>query len=147
MKSIHLIFPHQLFQESPLFEIDVPIYIVEEYLFFKHYPFHKQKIAFHRASMKAYQNYLQGLNHKVHYIDSDHILADIRQFHEEIKSKKIDSINLIEPSDNWLEQRIESLSKSCKINTYPNPQFLNSKEDLAVFFKKEKSKVLNQINK
>ena len=49
MKQINIVFPHQLFEESPLFDGEGPIYLVEEYLFFKHYPFHKQKIAYHRT--------------------------------------------------------------------------------------------------
>lgn len=138
MQAINIIFPHQLFLNSPLLENNNEIYLIEEFLFFKQYKFHKQKIAFHRASMKAYQNYLQGLNLTVHYIDSYNVLSDIRQFHQEIKTKNIQTVNLIEPTDNWLEQRVESLSATCNINTYTNPQFLNSKEDLAGFFRKEK---------
>jgi deoxyribodipyrimidine photolyase-related protein len=138
MQAVNLIFPHQLFQKSPLLENNNEIYLIEEFLFFRQYKFHKQKIAFHRASMKAYQNYLQGLNLRVHYIDSDNILADVRNFHQELKAKKIDTINLIKPSDDWLEQRVNSLSDSCKIISHANPQFLNSKKDLAVFFRKDK---------
>lgn len=59
MKQINLIFPHQLFEASPLFDLDAPFYIVEEFLFFKQYKFHKQKIAFHRATMKRYADFIQ----------------------------------------------------------------------------------------
>ena len=139
MKAINIIFPHQLFLNSPLLENENEIYLIEEYLFFKQYKFHKQKIAFHRASMKAYQIYLQDLNRTVHYIGSEHVLSDIRQFHQEIKRENIETIHLIEPTDDWLEKRIASLSDCCKIKTYTNPQFLNSEEDLGAFFRKEKS--------
>lgn len=139
MQAINIIFPHQLFQNSPLLDNKHAIYLIEEFLFFKQFKFHKQKIAFHRASMKAYQSYLQGLNYEVHYIDSDNELADIRQFHREIENKNIQIVNLIEPVDDWLEQRIENLSPWCSINYFKNPQFLNSTDDLAGFFKKEKS--------
>jgi deoxyribodipyrimidine photolyase-related protein len=139
MKAINIIFPNQLFLKSPLLENTNEIYLIEEFLFFKQYKFHKQKIAFHRASMKAYQNHLEDLKLTVHYIDSDNILSDIRQFHQEIKTKKIDTINLVEPDDDFLEQRIKALSFNCKVNTFKNPMFLNSKEDLAGFFRKEKN--------
>ena len=138
MKAINIIFPHQLFLSSPLLENNHEIYLIEEFLFFKQYKFHKQKIAFHRASMKAYQNYLQGLNLTVHYIDSDNTLSDIRLFHQEIKNKNIQTINLIEVTDDWLERRIKALSSICEINTFKNPMFLNNKEDLTGFFRKEK---------
>ncbi len=138
MKAINIVFPHQLLQKSPLLENGCEIYLIEEYLFFKQYKFHKQKIAFHRASMKAYQNYLQEINLTVHYIDSSHVLSDIRQFHNEIVDKNIGTINLLEPTDDWLMQRVQSLSTSCEIRIIENPQFLNKKEDLSSFFRKEK---------
>ena len=139
MKSINIIFPHQLFENSPLLENSNEIYLIEEFLFFKQYKFHKQKIAFHRASMKSYQTVLEGLNKTVHYIDADHELADIRNFKKEIQKEKIDTIHLIGPTDDWLERRINSLSNFCKIITYSNPQFLNTKEDLAKFFRPDKT--------
>ncbi|NNC94209.1 MAG: cryptochrome/photolyase family protein, partial [Chitinophagales bacterium] len=71
MKAINLIFPHQLYAESPLIENGHEVYLIEEYLFFKQYKFHKQKIAFHRASMKSYQHFLEAKNIKVQYIDSE----------------------------------------------------------------------------
>ena len=138
MNEVNIIFPHQLFLKSPLLENGNEIYLIEEFLFFKQYKFHKQKIAFHRASMKAYQSHLQDLDLTVHYIDSDNVLSDIRLFSQEIKAKNIHTLNLIEPTDDWLEQRVQSLSSLSTINTHTNPLFLNSKEDLAGFFRKEK---------
>ena len=111
MKTINLIFPHQLFQDSKLIENEYDIYLIEEYLFFKQYPFHKQKIAFHRASMKCYQNYLREKGKKIIYIDSNNILSDIRNFKIEIEDKNIGKINLIDPTDNWLLKRIQNCSK------------------------------------
>lgn len=138
MKAINIIFPHQLFLNNPILQNNNEVYLIEEFLFFKQYKFHKQKIAFHRASMKAYQNYLQSLNLKVNYIESSNILSDIRQFNQEIKSKNINTINIIDPDDDWLGQRIKALSSTCEINTHTNPQFLNKKEDLAGFFREDK---------
>ena len=71
MNQINLVLPNQLFKNSPLFTNNFPFYLVEEYLFFKQYPFHKQKIAFHRATMKRYANFIQEeMNLDVHYIES-----------------------------------------------------------------------------
>ena len=110
-KAISLIFPHQLFEASPLLENNHVIYIIEEYLLFKQYKFHKQKIAFHRASMKAYAAYLEGLGKIVNYIDSDDVLSDIREFRQEILKNSITEIHVIHPEDNWLEKRIR---KTCE---------------------------------
>ena len=60
-----LIFPHQLFRRSEILDLDCTIYLIEDFLFFKHYKFHKQKLVFHRASMKAYETYLTSIGKKV----------------------------------------------------------------------------------
>ena len=138
MTAVNIIFPHQLFLESSLLQNKNETYLVEEFLFFKQYKFHQQKITFHRASMKAYAIHLQSLNIKVHYIDANNVLSDIRQFDQEIKVKNIQTIHLIDPTDDWLEQRIKTLSDYCEIITYENPMFLNSRDDLQGFFRKEK---------
>ena len=54
MKTVALVFPNQLFEISPFNDLKCELYVVEEFLFFNHYKFHKQKIAFHRATMKSY---------------------------------------------------------------------------------------------
>ena len=53
-----LVFPNQLFKESKLIKTESHIFLVEEYLFFKQYKFHKQKILFHRGTMKYYEKYV-----------------------------------------------------------------------------------------
>ncbi|MFT7434651.1 MAG: deoxyribodipyrimidine photolyase-related protein [Psychromonas sp.] len=137
-KSINIIFPHQLFAESILIENGHEIYLIEEYLFFKQYYFHKQKIAFHRASMKHYKDYLENKGHKVNYIDTNHNLSDIRLFKEEIDRQNIIEINVIDPVDNWLEKRLKKSSENCQLYVHSSPQFLNTREDLSSFFRKDK---------
>ncbi|MFT4661245.1 MAG: deoxyribodipyrimidine photolyase-related protein [Patiriisocius sp.] len=143
MKQINIVFPHQLFEESPLFAFDAPFYIIEEYLFFKQYPFHKQKIAFHRATMKRYADYLmKDRSIEVHYIEAIDTMSDIRLLIPELKRNGIEHINYIEPTDNWLQKRLyESLHKSGITATQNKSSlFLNSKEDLTSFFRSDKKK-------
>ena len=68
--SIGIILPHQLFEQNIVISKCDTIYLVEEHLFFRQYNFHKQKIAFHRASIKFYESFLISKNIKVVYIDS-----------------------------------------------------------------------------
>jgi len=137
-KAINLIFPHQLLAEGPLLKNGHEVYLIEEYLFFRQYGFHKQKIAFHRASMKYYQHFLESKKIKVHYIEAENPLSDIRQFGKEIKSKGISEINIIDPVDFWLEKRIKSIAVNCQLNILDNSTFINTKEDLSTFFRSEK---------
>ena len=91
--DISLIFPNQIFKESDLLNESKKIYLIEEYLFFKQYKFHKQKILFHRMTMKSYQSYLIGKNFDIEYIDSTHTKSEIKTFirslDENIKKIKI----------------------------------------------------------
>ena len=58
MKTINLIFPNQLFKESVHLDDTSIHYLIEEELFFNHFNFHKQKLYFHRCSMKNYYDFL-----------------------------------------------------------------------------------------
>jgi len=143
MKTINLIFPHQLFQESPLFENKVPTYLVEEHLFFNQYAFHKQKIAFHRATMKRYADFLrkeQAL--KVYYVEAVEDISDIRLLIPNLENNGVTHINYIDPTDNWLQKRLDNATAKTGITTtsYDSPLFLNTKEERSNFFKTDQKK-------
>lgn len=143
MKQVNLIFPHQLFQESPIFEVDAPVYLIEEYLFFKQYLFHKQKIGFHRATMKRYAHFLQnGKNLVVHYVEAIEEISDIRLLIPDLKRQGIEHINYIDPTDNWLQKRLDICFRESGITStqYHSPLFLNKKEELTTFFRSDKKK-------
>jgi len=137
-KAVNLIFPHQLFAQSPLLDNGAEVYLIEEYLFFKQYRFHKQKIAFHRASMKCYQSYLEAKKIKVTYISSNSKLADIRMFGDELTAKNIKEIHIIDPVDNWLEKRICAIAKYGTLHILESPSFLNTTAELSPFFRADK---------
>jgi len=140
MKSVGIIFPHQLFEENPLFSTCKTVYLVEEHLYFKQYDFHKQKIAFHRASMKFYESHLQPKKIKVEYIDSHNELSDIRKLIPYLSAQGVSSISYIDTTDYWLEKRIHKASKESNIdlNRIPSPLFLNSSDAVVEYFKGKK---------
>ena len=142
MKTVHLIFPHQLFEASPLLEVKAPIYLIEEYLFFKQYPFHKQKIAFHRASMKKYAAFLEDQGFQVHYIEAIEPIADIRLLLPKLNSMGVTNISYMDPTDEWLQGRIEAGCEECGMTQTVQDSllFLNRKEQLLPFFRSDKKK-------
>lgn len=140
MKEVVLIFPHQLFQKSELLDLNIPIYLIEEYLFFNQYKFHKQKLVFHRASMKHYESYLLSIGKTVHYIEATQQNCDVRILIPELINKGVEIIHCIDPTDNWLQKHIENSLLTTKINWYNSPLFINTKEELASFFKPTKNK-------
>lgn len=144
MKEVNLVFPHQLFEKSPLLAYKATFCLIEEYHFFRQFRFHKQKIAFHRATMKFYESYLQKTGRKVVYIESNAESSDIRQCINELKRKGTAKINFIDPTDSRLEKRLRSAAASTDIqlNRHENPLFLNTREENAGFFKPAKKKFL-----
>ncbi|WP_452226468.1 cryptochrome/photolyase family protein [Lacinutrix cladophorae] len=143
MKNINLVFPHQLFEASPLFKNDAPFYIVEAYLFFKQYAFHKQKIAFHRATMQRYADFLrEEKNAEVYYVEAIAPISDIRFLLPELKRQGVSHIYYIDPTDNWLQKRLDLGFRESAISStqYASPLFLNTTEDLSAFFKADKKK-------
>ena len=142
MTTINLVFPHQLFKESPLIDNGFPVYLVEEFLFFKQYPFHQQKIAYHRATMQFYQNFLSEKGIETHYIESIDNQSDIRNLIPTLAKNGIEKIHFLDPTDNWLEKRILTAANESNIalEQHPTQLFFNTKEDLASFFEKDKKR-------
>lgn len=138
--SIGILFPHQLFEHNVLFDTCKTIYLVEESLFFNQYTFHKQKIAFHRASMKFYENYVNSKNIHLIYIDSFREIADVRNLISHLKAEGVNAIEYIDTCDDWLEQRIHNTCKLHQITLTknPSPLFLNSSEELMSYFSTRK---------
>ncbi len=142
METVIVIFPHQLFEVNPLLDQQTPVYLVEEFLFFKQYPFHKQKIAFHRASMKAYERFLSLKKETVHYIESHDDRSDIRKLIAQLAKDGVKTIQVIDPTDNWLLKRIKnsSLKHEIALQISNSPLFINTQNDLSDFFKPSKKK-------
>ena len=134
--SVFLLFPHQLFRDISMLREAGEVYLVEEYLFFNQYKFHKQKLALHRASMKYYADYLTKNKIAIHYVEALHEESDIRILIETLSKRNIPKIYFYDVSDNWLEKRLLQSCKKLNIETheYPSPLFINKKEDLKEYF-------------
>ena len=76
MSTAKIILPNQLFYNHDFFDRDSEFFLVEEHLFFNQYPFHKMKIALHRATMKRFEKHLIELGLKVNYIEAADVLSD-----------------------------------------------------------------------
>jgi deoxyribodipyrimidine photolyase-related protein len=140
MKQVGIVFPHQLFENSLLISKCDTIYIVEEWLFFKQYPFHQQKIAFHRATMQFYQSYLIQKGIHVVYVHSQEAISEIQTLIAHLKSIGIETIEYIDTIDNWLEKRITTTCAKYFIKTIKNtsPLFINTPEEINTYFSTKK---------
>lgn len=124
MSAVSLIFPHQLFEKHPAISNNRPIFLIEELLFFTQYNFHKQKLVFHRASMKGYQRFLESKGYAVTYIEAKEKVSDIRVLLTDLKQKGISEIHYTNVTDYLLEKRIAELSLKLKIKVSKSDSLL-----------------------
>ncbi|NME68185.1 cryptochrome/photolyase family protein [Flammeovirga aprica] len=141
---IALVFPHQLFENSPLFNTDCNTYVlVEEYLFFYQYKFHKQKLLFHRTSMMQYASFLEEKGYEVVYRKAENAeVSDIHYVIKELGKKNPQEIVYIDPVDDWLSRRLIASSEKAKLKLrqLKTPMFLNDAEENSNYFKAKAKK-------
>lgn len=131
-----LIFPHQLFKDHPALDKNWPVYLVEEFLFFRQYNFHKQKLIFHRACMKAFQHFLEAKGYQVRYVESTEKISDVRQLLPALKKSGISKIHYSDVLDNFLQRRIErgSAQSEIEITVYNAQLFLLTSTQIDEYF-------------
>jgi deoxyribodipyrimidine photolyase-related protein len=139
--EVSIVFPHQLFKHNPCLEKNRKIIVVEEYLFFKQYPFHKQKIVLHRASMQFYKQYLLQNGYHVDYIESVNENSNITSLVQYLHSQECTRIFYIDVVDNWLQRKLEKASNNFGITLIKlhSPNFINTMDGVHEFFKDRKT--------
>lgn len=103
-------------------------WILEEWLFFGQFDFHRQKLIHQRACMKVFAEELHQKGWTVNYVDSADPRSDIRAFLEHNAHHLTGStLHLYECGDQWLEQRIRRSAQKhgMTLNWLPNPLFLD----------------------
>ena len=140
MSDISIVFPHQLFKKNASLLKDRKVILVEEFLYFRKYNFHKQKLVLHRASMKCYAAFLEAAGYRVEYIESTDERNDIRKLISFLKKENVKTIHFIEVVDDWLNKRITNSCKEnhLKIEQYLTPAFLNSSQEGDDYFNGKK---------
>jgi deoxyribodipyrimidine photolyase-related protein len=136
--ELALVFPHQLYSQSPTVKPGRTVVLIEDELYFSQYPFHKQKLVLHRASMKMYQQELEKRGHKTLYIEAKQ--ADLKTLFKGWKKQGVTDLHYIETNDYLLERRLDRFAKQTgiKLNQTPSPNFLTSADELNSFFPKGK---------
>jgi deoxyribodipyrimidine photolyase-related protein len=126
--KIFLIFPTQLFKDTTSLKEADQVYLIEEPAYFTRYKFHKLKLAFHRASMQSYNDYLKSKKFKVSYYEfNDNYLKDL----------KGSDVLFYDPVDHKLLKLLESNQKkyNYKTDLLETPEFITTYEDLEAYNK------------
>jgi len=114
----YLIFPTQLYYNLDI-KHDYHIYLIEEPFYFTHHKYHKLKLAYHRATMRKYYDYLHDKKYNIKYIEFNQVTNSFY--------KKLKESTFISPSDITL---LNKLKKLMKTNILNNIQFLLSVEEI-----------------
>lgn len=142
MQSISLVLPHQLFQQHPALQAGRPVVLIEEFLFFKQYAFHQQKIALHRASMQFYRHWLQQHGYTINeYIEAIDTRCDIRHCLAYLATQQVKEIHLCDVTDDWLRRHITTTAAKHQLSLvwYTNPNFITPLPLAKDFFSKKKT--------
>ncbi len=132
MSIAALVFPHQLFRDQPVLRAEPDtVLLLEDPLFFgdARYParFHKQKLAYHRATMASYARCLQelGVHHRIaRYRSGQDLLPDLcRVLAEEGHTQLVVS----DVHDFTLQRRLRAAAADVlELTEMPTPGFINS---------------------
>ena len=110
----YIIFPTQLYYDIKLNK-EYNYFLLEEPRYFTDFNFHKLKLAYHRATMKKYFDYLQKKKYKIKYIEFD----QVNNFYN-----KINNCICIDPTDYKLKKKLVN------IKILPSIQFLINESEI-----------------
>jgi len=139
MKKALLVFPNQLFADTAVPARGANVFLLEHPRFFSRFQFHKQKLLFHRASMKAYAARLSRRHVKVQYIEHA-TLCEAGGLAQFLKSSRVTEIAVTDPCDVSLQDELQEAAGllGIELTVVASPQFLCDAKSLAVFFRGRK---------
>ncbi|MBS1596365.1 MAG: cryptochrome/photolyase family protein [Bacteroidetes bacterium] len=140
MTAVTLIFPHQLYKDHPSLSQGREVYLIEDALFFLQYPFHKQKLLLHRATMKYYEDYLRRQGYQVRYIECHSTAADMGALFAQIAASGVDVCHYADTTDYLLERRLHRYAARHEVRLVmsESPNFIHSRADNKAYFAEHK---------
>ena len=134
-----LVYPHQLFAPHPSIEGAGLVVFVEDPLFFSQYPFHRQKLMLHRASMKRYAATLAESGVKMRCLDAGE-LPKTASIAEHLAKWKVKSVQVVDPCDGYLSRRLTEClnAKDIPFAILGDPHFLTSTAEIERYVKGKK---------
>lgn len=127
-------FPNQLYEDvSNLPTTPNKVYLVEEPMYFydaslRPFRYHRAKLAYMVACMRAYMSHLKAHGIKARYVTYN----EVPTFYKALK--KATSVSMYDPTDTELVQKYRRLIPSrTPLNILPSPNFIMSPQDLDAF--------------
>jgi deoxyribodipyrimidine photolyase-related protein len=139
MKTAVLVFPNQLFADGLALSGAGDAFLLEHPRFFSQFKFHKQKLLFHRASMKAYVARLSRRHVKVHYVEHARF-CEAGGLAQLVKRTRVTEIAVTDPCDFSLQDELQEAARQLgtELTVAASPQFLCDASSLETFFQGRK---------
>lgn len=147
MKEATIIYPHQLFLDSPVLVKDRAVFLVEECLLLTHNPIHRQKLQLHKLSMDAYQKDLEEKGYEVERL-SIQDYPDTNSVFTYLQTKNIKTIHVTDTTDTYLEKVLND--SGLERVWYDSPLFILSKAEAVARYQdsnKHLAKFYKQLRK
>jgi deoxyribodipyrimidine photolyase-related protein len=128
--SVGIILPHQLFKKHPVLTITKKIILYEDPYFFTGLEYHKSKLVLHRASMRAYADWLISTGYVVTYLTYQDDLAGAVAKHEQVIMTDVLEKELITHYEERFKRQISFL---------PTPMFVTPEALLKKYFATKKA--------
>ena len=137
--DIFILYPVHLFINIDILK-NKYVYLIEEPRFFSDFNYHKLKLAYHRASMKNYYNYIKNNNISIKYVNFyENIKILYKKINNDINKNNI-KVYIYNPCDNILLNKIKKYIPNIIIENTQN--FLVTKDilnkNLSKFYKNNK---------
>lgn len=133
MATVALIFPHQLFKQHPAINKHTALTVLVEHpLFFgdKKHPasMHKQKLAYHRATMAAYTKALEKKKLECSYVPYDKGNEPLPNLFKLLSAEGHTRVGVAEVHDDILDKRLRKAAAKAKVSleVHETPAFLNT---------------------
>jgi deoxyribodipyrimidine photolyase-related protein len=147
LSAVVLVFPHQLHGYLPEQSSGCPVVLIEEELFFTHFPFHKKKLVLHRASMKAAEESLIRRGESVIYIESGDARSNVASLFKWLAERKCREVFLEDPVDYLLMRRLRRCARQYDIalRVSDSRLFLNTSEEVDAYFAGRKRMLMHDF--
>ena len=151
MKQISIVFPNQLFKNSPILKFKCEILMIEDSLFWGNDKNHEcinhiNKLIFLRASMLSYKEFLEKKGYKVIYCKNQENFST-KDYLKNYLNLNYQLINIIKPYDYLIEKRLYRYinENKLKINLLESPMFLTDRNIVKVFQTNSKKPLMGRF--
>ncbi|HIW98803.1 MAG TPA: cryptochrome/photolyase family protein [Candidatus Nesterenkonia stercoripullorum] len=137
--QLHLVLPHQLFEDNLRADEGTRFVMIEHDLLFRQYPFHAHKLVLHKASMNRFARRLRGAGYAVDVLPSEDSQTSSEQLTSYIRDTRPARVTCFDVVDDWLGKEISSALKSggydlTSADVFESPNFLTTRTQLGEWF-------------